>query len=75
MNRKADTLEVSPRHRFISMRVPWRQVGEAAFGPMISLQLLHQICQREAEPLIGSRINLRNLGSNGSYIFQREDFS
>lgn len=75
MNRKADTLEVSPRHWFISMRVPWRQAGEAAFGPMISLQLLHQICQREAEPLIGSRINLRNLGSNGSYIFQREDFS
>lgn len=75
MNRKADTLEVRLRHWFISMRVLWRQVGEAAFGPMISLQLLHQICQREAEPLIGSRINLRNLGSNGSYIFQREDFS
>lgn len=75
MNRKADTLEVSPRHWLIAMRVPWRQAGEAAFGPMISLQLLHQICQREAEPLIGSRINLRNLGSNGSYIFQREDFS
>lgn len=58
-----------------SVKVAGRQKRKAAFGPVIPLQPLKEKCQRKAEPLIGNGINERNLGSSGSYIFQREDFS
>ena len=49
-----------------------RQKREAAFGPVISLQLLKQKCQCKAEPLIGNGINEEILVQMAAIFFKEK---